>query len=90
MSRPHQKEWLSAPELARQAGVSESTARRWIKQHELGKVGGRWRVSRVLAAMYLDGNETMRRYWAGDRTGLLVAPYFLRLGIDPTTLGQGA
>ncbi len=40
--------------------------------------------------MYLDGNkEAMRRYWADDRTGPSVAPYYLRLSIDPATHAQG-
>ena len=53
MTFPHLKDWLSAPDLARQAGVSENTARRWIKQHALGhKVGGRWRADPEAAATF--------------------------------------
>ncbi len=57
MNLPHEKDWLTAPELARQAGVSENTARRWIKQHELGrKVGGRWRAEVSRAAEFAIGD----------------------------------
>ena len=58
MTFPHLKDWLSAPDLARQAGVSENAARRWIKQHALGrKIGGRWRADLVLAAQFV-GDHT--------------------------------
>ncbi len=54
MAYPHQKDWLTAPDLAREAGVSENTARRWIKQHALGrKVGGRWRADPAVAAEFV-------------------------------------
>ncbi len=81
--------WVS--EFCAMSGLSEPQGRIVINKHLLGRrVGRRWHVSRVLAGMYLDGNkEAMRRYRAGDRAGPLVAPYFLRLGIDPTPLGQG-
>ncbi len=53
LTYPHTKDWLTAPDLAREAGVSENTARRWIKQHALGrKVGGRWRADTALAAQF--------------------------------------
>ncbi len=82
--------WVS--EFCAMSGLSEPQARIVINKHLLGRrIGRRGHVSRVLAAMYLDGNkEAMRRYWAGDRADPLVAAYFLRLGIDPATLGQGA
>ncbi len=62
MNRPHQKDWLSAPELARQAHVSENTARRWIKQHELGrKVGGRWRAQCEAVVRFTNSPAIMRQ-----------------------------
>ena len=85
------REAMTVGEFCSRAGLSEPWARAVVNEQLLArKIGGRWRVSRVLAAMYLDGNkEAMRRYRAGDRAGPLVAPYFLRLGIDPMPLGQG-
>jgi transposase-like protein len=54
MTYPHTKDWLTAPDLAREAGVSENTARRWIKQHALGrKVGGRWRANLTAAGEFV-------------------------------------
>jgi transposase-like protein len=53
LTYPHTKDWLTAPDLAREAGVSENTARRWIKQHALGrKVGGRWRADKAAVAEF--------------------------------------
>ncbi len=62
LTYPHTKDWLTAPDLAREAGVSENTARRWIKQHALGrKVGGRWRADPACAAYFLRPADTQER-----------------------------
>lgn len=76
--------------FAHTAGISIATARETVHVQLLGrKVGGRWLVSRVAAAAYLDGNrEALKAYWAGDRTSDLVRPYFERLGLDPASLGR--
>jgi hypothetical protein len=58
MKDPHQMNWLTAPSLARQAHVSENTARRWMLEHRLGrKVGGRWRADYAAVARFLTGKD---------------------------------
>lgn len=54
MAPDNDRTWLSAPELARQADVSQRTARRWILQHGLGRrVGGRLRADRERASKFV-------------------------------------
>ncbi len=71
LTYPHTKDWLTAPDLAREAGVSENTARRWIKQHALGrKVGARWRADRALAAQFAGSHPaSMNPRLADSHTG---------------------
>ena len=58
MKHPHQNNWLTAPELARQAHVSENTARRWMLEHGLGrKFGGRWRANSAAVTRFLTGKD---------------------------------
>ncbi len=84
------REGMSVAEYASQRDCSKPTAREEVNTQGLGrKLGGRWQVSRVLAAMYLNGDkEAMTAYWRGERETEVVKPYFERLGIDPATLGR--
>ncbi len=86
------REAMTVQEFCAASGLSDPWARVTINEQLLArKIGGRWRVSKVLAAMYLDGEkEAMRLYWSGDRKSEAVARYFWRFGIDPATLGKGA
>jgi hypothetical protein len=81
---------MTLKDFARQANRSPASARETVHIQGLGrKVGGRWLVSRVAAAAYLDGDrDALAAYWAGDRSSELVRPYYERLGIDPATLGR--
>jgi hypothetical protein len=51
--------------------------------HDIGrKVGGRWMVSKVALAMWLDGDRaTLARYLAGDRSSAVITAYFERCGV---------
>jgi hypothetical protein len=58
-----QRDWLTVPESAVIAEVSERTIRAWCLDHRIGiMVGGRWRVSRAALNLLL----------AGDRQALAV------------------
>ncbi len=73
------RECLSLKEAADIAGKSESTMRAWCEKHGLGRRigGGTWSVSKVALAMFLDGDlKALRAYHAGDRSSLIVKPYF--------------
>lgn len=85
------RESMWRAEFCAMTGLSSPGAPVIVNRELLGRrIGKRWHISRVLTAMYMDGNrEAMRAYWSGSRTCSLVAPYFLRFGIDPTTLGRG-
>jgi len=67
------RESMTLRDAAKLAGKSEGTVRTWCQQHDIGRrvAGGPWCVSRVALAAYL----------AGDRHGVLVAPYYERLGL---------
>jgi hypothetical protein len=81
--RPYSvKEAIPIAEAASETRLSERAIRGWCARYELGrKICGRWAVSRVALAMFLDGNDdALNRYLAGDRAGV-VAAYFKRLDI---------
>jgi hypothetical protein len=79
----NRSEVLSIAEAAHLAGRSERTIRDWCLLHDLGRrIGGRWAVSKVALAMWLDGNkEALGTYLAGDRRSLAVIGYFARVGV---------
>ena len=63
------RECISLKEAACIAGKSKYTMRGWCGVHELGRRvgGGKWCVSQVALAMFLDGNFTaLQAYHAGD------------------------
>ena len=74
------QESISISNAARVAGRSESTIKTWCIDHAIGrKIGGRWEVSKVALAMYLDGNvPALAAYHLGCRTDEVVAAYFRR------------
>jgi hypothetical protein len=63
--------------------IERLTMRDWCLNHDLGrKVRGRWYVSKVALAMFLDGDRAaVAAYLAGDRSSALVTSYFARLGV---------
>ncbi len=77
------REAASLREAAKISGMSVETMRRVSSLHDIGrKIGGRWAVSRVALAMWLDGNRAaLKAYLAGERNGLVVGPYFERAGL---------
>ena len=81
----HRSEVLSIAEAARIAGRAVRTIREWCLFHDIGRrIGGRWAVSKVALAMWLDGNqETLAAYLAGDRSSPTIAEYFDRCGVPP-------
>lgn len=63
--RPAWKDWPDATWLAEAAGVGEQCARRWIRQHGLGrKVAGRYKVDPIRGRQFLEGID----YTAKART----------------------
>ena len=81
----HRSEVLSIAEAARIAGRAVRTIREWCLFHDIGRrIGGRWAVSKVALAMWLDGNqETLAAYLAGDRSSPTITEYFDRCGVPP-------
>jgi hypothetical protein len=79
----HRSEVLSIGEAALTAGRSPRTVREWCLLHDIGRrVGGRWAVSKVALAMWLDGNkDALAAYLAGDRNSPEIAEYFQRCGV---------
>lgn len=78
------REAISLREAAKIAGCCESTLRDWCSEFDLGRrIGrGRWRVSRVALAMFLESDEVaLRAYLAGDRASAGVLDYFNRQNI---------
>ncbi len=58
MSAPNETPWLSAPELALHANISETTARRWIRRYGLGrKIGGRWRADPTQVMQFIEKGD---------------------------------
>jgi Helix-turn-helix domain len=71
VSRPfHRAEVCSPEEAARVAGKSIRTVRDLCRLHDIGRrIGGRWAISKVALAMWLDGaREALAAYLAGDRS----------------------
>jgi ADP-ribose pyrophosphatase YjhB (NUDIX family) len=70
-------------EAAEIAGRTPETLRLWASLHDIGRrIGGRWLVSRVALAMWLDGDrKSLRRYLDGDRESAAVRAYFSRVGV---------
>jgi hypothetical protein len=79
----NRSEVLSIAEAAHLAGRSERTIRDWCLLNDIGRrIGGRWAVSRVALAMFLDGDrEALASYLGGDRTSPAVTTYFERCGL---------
>jgi hypothetical protein len=79
------REAICVTEAAKIAGCSLVTVRTWASLHGLGRrVGGRWMLSRVALAMYLDGDtRALAAYLQGDRESELVVGYFARYGLSP-------
>lgn len=78
------REAMTIKEAGKLAGrVTDDTVRDWCAMHAIGrKVVGRWHVSRVALAMFLDGDRhALAAYHSGDRAGPLVRPYFERAGL---------
>jgi hypothetical protein len=77
------RECICLKDAAGIAGRKESTLRNWCDWHGLGRrIGGTWSVCKVALAMFLDGDrKALRAYHSGDRTGVVVKPYFGRAGL---------
>ena len=53
-----QRDWLTVPQAAIVAEVSERTIRAWCLDHRIGiMVGGRWRVFKASLTLFLAGNH---------------------------------
>ena len=78
------REAVPISDAARIAGRSTVTVRAWAANLDLGRpVGGRWMISRVALAMYLDSDrKALRAYLSGDRESALVVSYFQRFGLQ--------
>lgn len=78
------RESISAKQAARDADCCGVTIKTWCEDHGIGrKVGGRWRVSKVALAMFLESNfDALAAYHKGERNGELVGPYFKRSGLS--------
>ncbi len=76
-------EAMTVGEAAALAHVTTVTMREWAARFDLGRrIGGRWFISRVALAMYLDGDRiALDAYLGGHRAGEIVEPYFRRCGI---------
>lgn len=79
----HAAEAVTIEQAAGIAGRKPRTLREWALLHDLGrKIGGRWMISRVALAMFLDGNiDALDLYLRGDRRSGAVTGYYLRLEI---------
>jgi hypothetical protein len=76
-------EVMTIADLARLADISKKQAREWVAPHRLGrKVGGRHKVSRVAAEMYVGGDTGAHDdYIHGDRTSERIVAWRRRLGL---------
>lgn len=55
-----QRDWLTVPEAAAIAEVSERTIRAWCFDHHIGRmVGGRWRISKPLLSLIIAGDRSL-------------------------------
>jgi hypothetical protein len=78
----HRSEALSIAEAAKLAGRSVRTVREWCGRLDLGRRSGQWAVSRVVLAMFLDGDrEALTACLRGDRSSTAVRAYFERCGV---------
>ena|SRR5258708_33000888 len=81
----HRDEAVEVCWVAFEVEKTERTVRNWCAQFGIGRrnlAGGRWSVSRVALAMFLDGNTpALNAYLAGQRQCQLVAPYYHRAGL---------
>jgi hypothetical protein len=77
------REAMTVAEAAKVAGCTGVTARAWAAEFDLGRrVGGKWLISRVAFAMFLESDKVaLRAYLAGNRESPAVAAYFERFGI---------
>ena len=77
------REVLSVRAAAKIAGNSESTMRNWCEELGLGRrIGGKWAVSQVALAMWLDADrKALRAFHAGKRSDPIVISYFKRTGL---------
>jgi hypothetical protein len=77
-------EALTIPDAAALAGRTAVTLRNWASIHDLGRiVGGRWMISRVALAMYMDDDpRALKAYLSGDRESEQVLSYFRRFGLS--------
>jgi hypothetical protein len=78
-----QSEAISLTEAGVIAGRGRETIRLWAIDHGIGRlVAGRWAVSRVALAMYLDDDrEALQAYLEGDRQSARIREYFGRAGL---------
>jgi hypothetical protein len=78
-------EAVTVAQAARIAGRTIVTVRAWAANFDLGRpVGGRWMISRVALAMFLESDRlALAAYLSGDRESRLVVSYFARFGLDP-------
>jgi hypothetical protein len=79
------REAICVTEAAKIAGCTPVTIRTWAHLDGLGRrVGGRWMISKVALAMFLDGDRSaLLAYLQGDRESELVIAYFERCGLAP-------
>src|SRR6204780_2783298 len=79
------REAVPISDAARIAGRSTVTVRTWAANLDLGRpVGGRWMISRVALAMFLESDrKALRAYLSGDRENGLVVSYCQRFGLQP-------
>lgn len=78
------REAISPDIAARQTHRTTETMRQWASLYALGrKVGGRWFLSRVALAMFLENDFTaLKAFHLGDRASELVEPYLKRLALS--------
>jgi hypothetical protein len=88
----HRSEAMSVAEAASEALKSDRTIRTWCELYDIGRmIGGRWVVSKVALAMWLDGNTpALAAYLAGNRESSLVTDYFRRLDMALPRCGRSA
>ena len=79
----HRLEAMTVLEGAEASGRTPRTVRGWCQSYDLGRrVGGRWALSRIALAMYLDGDgDALSAYLGGDRISPEVVAYFDRCSV---------
>ena len=85
------EEAMGVAEASLMAGVTQQTIRVWCDQHCLGRlVGGRYRVSKIALAMWLDNDlDVLSHYHNSDLQHPDVQAYFTRCGL-PAQLASAA